>query len=119
MADELPILKGILKGNFSYHNARKCKQYLQVKKKIIILVFFSKPFQSIIKPKNLFNHSSLSSICLAISKENIIIWKQLAINDCFNLKRKKKQHRIFKVDYGFWIYGSWTPIVFMLVCNEK
>lgn len=23
MAEELPILKGILKGNFSYHNARK------------------------------------------------------------------------------------------------
>lgn len=42
MADELPILKGILKGNFSYHNARKCKPYLQVQKKIRnkILVFF-------------------------------------------------------------------------------
>lgn len=26
MAEELPILKGILKGNFSYHNARKCKR---------------------------------------------------------------------------------------------
>lgn len=25
MAEELPILKGILKGNFSYHNARKCE----------------------------------------------------------------------------------------------
>lgn len=27
MAEELPILKGILKGNFSYHNARKCKTW--------------------------------------------------------------------------------------------
>lgn len=33
MADELPILKGILKGNFSYHNARKCKQHLQTQNK--------------------------------------------------------------------------------------
>lgn len=24
MSEELPILKGILKGNVSYHNARRC-----------------------------------------------------------------------------------------------
>lgn len=30
MAEELPILKGILKGNFSYHNARKCKQVIHI-----------------------------------------------------------------------------------------
>lgn len=30
MAEELPILKGILKGNFSYHNARKCKMSFHI-----------------------------------------------------------------------------------------
>lgn len=27
MSEELPILKGILKGNVSYHNARRCLFY--------------------------------------------------------------------------------------------
>jgi len=31
MGEQLPILKGILKGNFSYHNARKFDSYLKIR----------------------------------------------------------------------------------------
>lgn len=39
MAEELPILKGILKGNFSYHNARKCKKKIFIHKIIDLFHF--------------------------------------------------------------------------------
>lgn len=106
MAEELPILKGILKGNFSYHNARKCKHYFQVSKYFKIF-WNTSTIRLIIHCALVVN--SKTDICIEICGENS--------NEHF--KGKKNKNQSFRaVHDGLWIYGSWTTIQFMPFCNE-
>lgn len=94
MSEELPILKGILKGNVTYHNARKYNQYEPIIRPSCDLASINRTTFSIGRNKNSSTEWTTKKT-LYQSHTRTMTWLQMP---CIESKmKKKKQHREWNV----------------------